>query len=187
MEDNDYLSDHFLIAMPGLGDPNFYQSVTYVCRHDEQGALGIVVNRPLGLTLAEVFEQMSLETRDSALGNQIVLSGGPVQPECGFVVHEGNEAFESSLNISESLALTTSRDVLAAMAEGKGPRRALVALGYAGWDAGQLDRELAENAWLSVPCEPDILFATPLEQRWSAAAELIGVDISQLNFPAGHA
>ena len=187
MEDNNYLNDHFLIAMPGLGDPNFQQSVTYICRHDEQGALGIVVNRPLGLTLAEVFEQMSLQPKDSTLGDQIVLAGGPVQPECGFVVHDRNDAFESSLKISDDLALTTSRDVLAAMAEGEGPRRALVALGYAGWDAGQLDRELAENAWLSVPCDPEILFATPLEQRWTAAARLLGVDIAQLSHPAGHA
>ncbi|NNF52240.1 MAG: YqgE/AlgH family protein [Gammaproteobacteria bacterium] len=187
MDNSSYLSDHFLIAMPGLGDPNFHQSVTYICRHDEHGALGIVVNRPLGLTLADVFEQMSLEAKNSGLGTQIVLSGGPVQPECGFVVHERSEAFESSLNISDDLALTTSRDVLAAMAEGKGPGKALVALGYAGWDAGQLDRELAENAWLSVPRESDILFATPLEQRWTAAARLLGVDISQLSHPAGHA
>ena len=187
MDKHDYLNDHLLIAMPGLGDPNFYQSVTYICRHNTDGALGIVVNRPLRLTLAEVFAQMSLPTSDTELGTQSVLDGGPVQPECGFVVHERKEAYESSMNISADLALTTSRDVLAAMAAGNGPPRALVALGYAGWDAGQLDRELAENAWLSVPCEPGILFATPFEQRWTAAARLLGVDIAQLSHPAGHA
>lgn len=187
MSKENYLNDQFLIAMPGLGDPSFHQSVTYICRHDEQGALGIVVNRPLELTLAEVFVQMSITASDAKIGAQSVLAGGPVQPECGFVVHERNEEFESSMNISTSLALTTSRDVLAAMAEGKGPGRALLALGYAGWDAGQLDRELAENAWLSVSSEPDILFETPFEQRWSEAARLLGVDISQLSHPAGHA
>lgn len=187
MDNSNYLSNHFLIAMPGLGDPNFYQSVTYICRHDGEGALGIVVNRPLDLTLADVFAQMSLEVSDQALAGQSVLAGGPVQPECGFVVHDRDAAFESSLEISSSLALTTSRDVLAAMAEGRGPNRALVALGYAGWGAGQLERELAENAWLSVPCESNILFATPFEDRWAAAARLLGVDIAQLSHPAGHA
>lgn len=187
MTDHTYLNDHFLIAMPGLGDPNFHHAVTYICRHDKEGALGIVINRPLGITLAEVFEQMSLAAIDQELGSQSVLAGGPVQTECGFVVHDHKEAFESSMNISDKLTLTTSRDVLAAMAAGKGPTRALVALGYAGWDAGQLDRELGENAWLSVKCDSDILFETPFEQRWAAAARLLGVDISQLSHPAGHA
>lgn len=187
MDSPDYLSNHFLIAMPGLGDPNFHHSVTYICRHDAEGALGIVINRPLDLTLDDVFAQMSLQASNAVLGTPSVLAGGPVQRECGFVIHERGEEYESSLIISDTVSLTTSRDVLVAMAAGQGPARTLVALGYAGWDAAQLDREIADNAWLSVPCEEDILFDTPFEQRWTAAARLLGVDIEQLNHPAGHA
>lgn len=187
MDGPGYLNNHFLIAMPGLGDPNFYHSVTYICRHDQEGALGIVINRPLDLTLADVFEQMSLPRKGSELDGQIVLAGGPVQRERGFVVHRRGGEFESSLPISDQLAVTTSRDILESLAAGNGPDKALVALGYAGWDAGQLDHELIQNAWLSAPCEEDILFDTPYEERWTAAARLLGVDIEQLNYPAGHA
>ncbi len=188
MDSNEtYLNNHFLIAMPGLGDPNFYHSVTFVCRHDEEGAMGIVINRPLDLTLADVFNQMALPASEKDIGARTVMAGGPVQRERGFVIHERGQTFESSLDISPKLAVTTSRDILEAIANGRGPERILVALGYAGWEGGQLDRELANNAWLSVPCEEDILFSTPFDQRWTAAARLLGVDIEQLSHPAGHA
>lgn len=187
MQADNYLNSHFLIAMPGLGDPNFQRSVTFICRHDADGALGIVINRPLNLTVSAVLEQLSLACEDRALGASQVLEGGPVQRELGFVIHDGGADYEASLEISPELQLTTSRDVLADIAAGTGPDKALLALGYAGWDAGQLDRELADNAWLSVPGANDILFDTPYDQRWSAAARLLGVDIEQLNLPAGHA
>lgn len=187
MNDPTYLDNHFLIAMPGLGDPNFYHSVTYICRHDSEGALGIVINRPLDLTLAEVFTQMTLEARNKHVAGQPVMAGGPVQRERGYVVHKRGKEWESSLLISDQLAVTTSRDILESMADGEGPDKVLVALGYAGWDAGQLDQEIADNAWLSVPCREDILFETPFEQRWTEAARLLGVDIEQLSYPAGHA
>lgn len=184
---SNYLNSHFLIAMPGLGDPNFQRSVTFICRHDAEGALGIVINRPLDLTVETVLEQLSLTCTDKKQGARQVLEGGPVQRELGFVIHDGPVEYEASLEISPELRLTTSRDILGAIAAGTGPEKTLLALGYAGWDAGQLDRELADNAWLSVPGENDILFDTPYEQRWSAAARLLGVDIEQLNLPAGHA
>lgn len=187
MQANSYLNNHFLIAMPGLGDPNFHRSVTFICRHDAEGALGIVINRPLDLTLAVVLQQLSLPCADPEGADRPVLEGGPVQRELGFVIHRRDTVYEASLDVSDSLQLTTSRDILAAIAAGEGPEDYLVALGYAGWDAGQLDQELADNAWLSAPCEEPILFSAPYEQRWSAAAQLLGVDIEQLNHPAGHA
>lgn len=187
MTSSAYLKNQLLIAMPALGDPNFYHSVTYICQHDAAGALGIVINRPLNLTLSQVFEQMSLPDNNPEISEQAVMDGGPVQKERGFVVHPREGEWESSLEVSDRLAITTSRDILEAMAGGAGPGKALVALGYAGWGAGQLDMELAANAWLSVPCEEEILFDTAFDQRWTAAAKLLGVDISQLSYPAGHA
>lgn len=187
MANSDYLTDQLLIAMPNLGDPNFYHSVTYICQHDEDGALGIMINRPLDLTWSDIFQQMSLPCDSSAFAGQAVMEGGPVQRERGFVIHPREGEWESSLEVSDRLAVTTSRDILESMARGDGPAKALVALGYAGWGAGQLDMELASNAWLSVPCKEDLLFDTAFEQRWAAAARLLGVDISQLSYPAGHA
>lgn len=182
-----YLNNQFLLAMPALGDPNFYRSVTYICQHDADGALGIVINRPMGLTLAEVFQQMSLPDKSAKFAAQPVMEGGPVQRERGFVIHPGGSEWQSSLNVSDRLAVTSSRDVLEAMAAGEGPDKALVALGYAGWGAGQLDMELAANAWLTAPCDEEILFEMTFEQRWTAAAARIGINISDLNLPAGHA
>lgn len=187
MTSPDYLSNQFLIAMPNLGDPNFYRSVTYICQHDAEGALGIVINRPLDLTLADIFAQLSLTHDAGILARQPVMEGGPVQRERGFVIHPREGKWESSLEVSDRLAVTTSRDILAALADGSGPTNALVALGYAGWGAGQLDMEMAANAWLTVPCEEEILFETAFEQRWAAAAQRIGINISELNLPAGHA
>lgn len=187
MTSSNYLVNQFLIAMPGLGDPNFYRSVTYVCQHDADGALGIVINRPLDLTLSDIFEQLSLASTNPEFAGQAVMEGGPVQRERGFVIHRREGSWESSLEVSDRIAVTTSRDILESMASGDGPTNALVALGYAGWGAGQLDMEMAANAWLSVPCEENILFDTAFEQRWSAAAKRLGIDIAQLNHPAGHA
>ncbi len=187
MSSPDYLNNQFLIAMPALGDPNFYRSVTYICQHDPDGALGIMINRPMELTLGEVFAQMSLPDGATGFSGQAVMEGGPVQRERGFVIHPRGGEWQSSLDVSERLAITSSRDILEAMAAGQGPEKALVALGYAGWGAGQLDMEMAANAWLSVPCDEDILFELAFEQRWVAAAQRIGINISDLNLPAGHA
>lgn len=181
------LSDHFLIAMPAMGDPNFNATVTYVCKHDSEGALGIVINRPTDMQLKEVFSQLSLPEENEEVGRQPVLSGGPVQPDRGFVLHQSETLFESTFNPEATIKVTVSQDILASIAGGRGPSPAFVALGYAGWGAGQLESELKANAWLSAPAEPGIVFDTPYEQRWSAAAGLLGVDIHQIANYAGHA
>ncbi|HEX9207858.1 MAG TPA: YqgE/AlgH family protein [Steroidobacteraceae bacterium] len=183
----DYLNNQFLIAMPAMDDPNFAQTVTLVCEHSERGALGIVVNRTLPMTLGEVFEQLGLDATKSRCNDQPVLRGGPVQTERGFVLHTPTGKWESSLPFSERMHLTTSRDILDALAAGEGPASAVVALGYAGWDAGQLEEEMARNAWLTVPADERVVFATPVEQRWQAAARLLGVDLLTLSSDAGHA
>jgi putative transcriptional regulator len=186
-----YLTGHLLIAMPAMQDPNFSKTVTYICEHSEQGALGIVINRPLGMDLGAIFDQLSLESTDPALARQPVLLGGPVHPERGFVLHEPAESsereFDATVAVTDAIRVTTSQDILTAMARGHGPRRSLVALGYAGWGAGQLESELVQNAWLSVPATPQIIFDTPFEQRWRESARLLGVDLSTLSHQAGHA
>jgi putative transcriptional regulator len=182
-----YLANHLLIAMPGLEDPNFSRGVTFLCQHNAEGAMGIVVNRLSQFTLGEVLEQMNISTRVPGLAQRPVFAGGPVQVDRGFVVHEPVAGFDSTLRVSDQVCVTTSRDVLAAMADGAGPQRALVALGYAGWGAGQLESEIRENSWLSVPASPTILFETPLEARWLSAAMLAGVDMRLLTDYAGHA
>jgi len=181
------LQDHFLIAMPAMGDPNFDGTVTYLCKHNEHGALGVVINRLLDMQIAEIFEQLEFEIADQRYAEQPVLTGGPVQPETGFVLHQSDRAFEATLDNDSAVKVTASQDILQAMAAGEGPWPALVALGYAGWEAGQLEAEIAANAWLSVPADPSLIFDTPFDQRWTAAAGLLGVNISQLTSYAGHA
>lgn len=180
-------TNQFLIALPALNDPHFARSVALICQHDEAGAMGVVVNRASEYTLGEVLAQMNLETQDPVLHAQVVLNGGPVHPERGFVLHDGARAWDSTLIIGEGLALTTSRDILEAMAGGEGPSRAVVALGCAGWGAGQLEYELAENSWLTAPSDTELLFTLPLEQRWQAAGDRIGVDITRITDYSGHA
>lgn len=190
MSETTWLTGHLLIAMPAMQDPNFARTVTYICEHSDQGALGIVINRPLDMNLGNIFEQLSLDSTDPDLASQPVLQGGPVHQERGFVLHEApgaEQEFDASLAVSDAILVTTSQDVLTAMASGRGPRRAVVALGYAGWGAGQLESELAQNAWLSVPAAPHILFDTPFEQRWREAARLLGIDLMNLSSQAGHA
>lgn len=183
-----YLGNHFLIAVPAMHDPNFSRTVTLLCQHTEEGAMGLMLNRSSEYKLGDVLEQMQITTDDEALAAAPVLIGGPVQPERGFVLHEpGTDTWDSTFRLSEHLSLTTSRDILAAMARGEGPKRALIALGYAGWSEGQLESELQDNSWLTVAADGAILFDTPLEQRWSAAARLMGVDLNLLPDYAGHA
>lgn len=182
-----YLADHFLIAMPALDDPNFVRGVTLICQHDENGAMGLTINRLSEFTLGDVFEQMDLVTDLQSLAARPVLLGGPVQPDRGFVLHDDPREWSSTLRFGHGLAVSTSRDILEAMARGEGPARCLLTLGYAGWTAGQLEQELADNAWLTVPASQAIIFDTPMESRWSAAARSIGVDLSLLSDGAGHA
>jgi putative transcriptional regulator len=182
-----YLTNHFLIAMPGMEDPNFAQTVTLVCEHSERGALGIVINRPLEMSLGDVFSQLGLDAGRSRVTAHNVLHGGPVQTDRGFVLHSPGPTWESTLAVSERLHLTTSRDILDALAAGLGPEHAVVALGYAGWDAGQLEEEMARNAWLTAPVEERLLFDVPAEDRWHAACGLLGIDVLHLSSDAGHA
>lgn len=182
-----FLGDRLLIAMPNMVDPRFDHSVTYLCEHGPEGALGIVINRPLGLTLGAVLAQLDLGCDDPATRARIVYFGGPVLPERGFVLHDSGSHWDSTLRVNARFSVTTSRDVLAAIAAGKGPKQSLVALGYAGWSAGQLEAELGENAWLSAPSDAQLVFDTPAEQRWDRAARSIGADPSRLSGAAGHA
>jgi putative transcriptional regulator len=187
----EYLTNQLLVAMPALGDPNFAHTVTLVCEHTKDGALGIVINRPMEMAVSEVFEQLDLATQDLKLRDQRVLRGGPVAPERGFVLHPpshaGTPTYDATLKVSPELHVTTSRDVLAAIARGEGPHQALVALGYAGWGAGQLEEEIRSNAWLNVPMDSAILFETPFQERWRAAMKLLGVDSERLSSQTGHA
>jgi putative transcriptional regulator len=180
------LANQFLVALPALMDPNFARGVVLVCQHDDDGAMGVVVNRTSEYTLGEVFRQMDIESDDEALRARRVLAGGPVHPERGFVVHDGG-GWDSSLAIGGGLHVTTSRDVLEAMARGEGPQRTMVALGCAGWGAGQLEHELSENSWLTVPADPELLFELPLDERWQAAAGRIGIDLLQMTGYSGRA
>jgi putative transcriptional regulator len=182
------LQNHFLIAMPALRDPNFDGTVTYLCKHSDEGALGIIINRPLEMQVSEAFRQLSFDVVDNKQADQRVLGGGPVQPGMGFVLHKSDEDYESTLDSGGAeIKVTVSKDILNAMAQGQGPKPAVVALGYAGWEAGQLEYEIASNVWLSVPVDATIIFNTPFQDRWAAAAALLGVDISQLSIYSGHA
>ena len=181
------LASQVLIALPALADPNFSRSVTLICQHDADGAMGVVVNRASEYTLGEVFRQMGIESDDLDLCARPVIAGGPVHPERGFVLHDGGRGWGSSLAIADGLYVTTSRDVLEAMARGEGPCAATVALGCAGWGAGQLEHELVENSWLTAPADRELLFELPLESRWQAAAGRIGVDLARIADYSGHA
>ncbi len=187
MDSKDSLCNQLLIAMPGMADPNFNSTVTLVCEHNGAGALGIVINRPMGMKLGGLFEQFDLEEPDQSIASHPVLSGGPVARDRGFVLHNPGPKFESSVAVSTDIQLTLSRDVIDAMASGIGPEQSLVALGYAGWDAGQLEAEMLTNTWLTVPANPEVIFDTPFADRWRVAARIIGIDISQISSDAGHA
>jgi putative transcriptional regulator len=181
------LTNHFLIAMPGLKDPNFSRTVTYVCEHTEQGAMGIVINRPMEIRLGEVLEQLEIEPSRQDIAEAYLYLGGPVQTDRGFVIHSGPDEFDSTLSVTPDIRVTTSRDVLEAIAQGEGPAKRLVALGYAGWGGGQLEEELSANAWLSGPADSDIIFNRAPGERWLAAAQLMGIDLNLLSSDAGHA
>jgi putative transcriptional regulator len=187
MIESSYLSNQFLIAMPLLADPNFHQTVTYIGEHNDNGALGIVINRPLALTVGELLAHLNIPLERPDIAAMPIYAGGPVQPEQGFVVHTPLGQWNCTLRVSDQIGITTSRDILHALAQGEGLQHALVALGYAGWGPGQLEQELVQNAWLSSPSDLDILFDLPSARRWAAAAALLGVDLNRLSGDAGHA
>jgi putative transcriptional regulator len=180
------LSNQFLMAMPGMVSGNLAGTVIYVCEHTPKGALGLVINRPTDLMLASLLEKIDLQLEIKLREDTPVYFGGPVQTDRGFVLHAPAGTYSSSIQL-EGMALTTSRDVLQEVAEGRGPEKLLVTLGYAGWGAGQLENELAQNAWLSVQAEPDIIFGVPADERYSAALKLLGIDPVMLTGVAGHA
>ena len=181
------LTNHFIIAMPGLMDENFNQAVTYICEHDDNGTFGIIINRESEISLDDVMRQMKIPYHPDTTKNEPVFSGGPVQANRGFVLHRPTGSWDSSLRVNDSAALTTSRDILEAIADNKGPDDNIIALGYAGWGPGQLEQEMAANTWLSCPAEEQIIFSTPIADRWQAAARLIGVDLQLMSNDTGHA
>mgnify|MGYP001596674872 FL=1 len=187
MTETESLSNHFLIAMPALEDPNFHHTTTYICEHDADGALGVVINRPLDIQLGEILLHMDIRTDDIGIASQPVYMGGPVQNDRGFVLHEPIGDWEATLKVTDDIGITSSRDILAAIAAGEGPENAIITLGYAGWGAGQLEQELAANTWWSGPADRNIVFNTPSERRWLEAAALIGVDLHLISNETGHA
>lgn len=186
--DNVNLTDHFLIAMPAMKDPYFSGALVYVCEHSENGAMGIVVNRPIDMTLSVLFEKIDLSLEIHELANLPVYFGGPVQLDRGFVLHRPVGQWQSTLSVRGSeIGLTSSRDVLTALGTVGEPHDIIVTLGYSGWGAGQLEDEMGQNAWLSVPAKHDILFGLPPEERLAAAMQDLGISFSQLSEVAGHA
>jgi putative transcriptional regulator len=173
--------------MPGLSEGIFSQSITYICEHGESGAMGIVINQPLDLSVAEIFEHLQIDS-ERDFSDEPVMAGGPVQIDHGFVLHRYcADRWEASLKVTEEITLTTSRDILRSIAQDDGPGEHLIALGYAGWAAGQLEQELAENSWLTLPADSEIIFSTPARERLGAAAALLGIDMNLISGEAGHA
>jgi putative transcriptional regulator len=182
-----FLAEQLLIAMPGLHDGFFGRSVSLVCQHDEQGAMALMLNRDSEYSLGSLFAQLELACDDPALCGRAVLSGGPVKPERGFILHDDGVSWDSSLQLSCGLTVSSSRDILEALAAGTGPKRFQVLLGYSGWSANQLEAEIADNAWLHAPLSREIIFDVPAERRWQAAAKQLGVDLSLISSQAGRA
>ena len=182
-----YLTNQLLIAMPTLGDENFSQTVTLICDHSPNGALGLILNKPLQMRMQEIFSQLQIDTTGAAVGDRPVLRGGPVQADRGFVVHRAGGQWESTLRVSESIHVTTSRDILRAIARDAGPADAFLALGYAGWDGGQLEEEIRANSWITVPADAKVVFEVPFSERWHAAAALLGIELSRISPISGNA
>lgn len=185
--ENVNLTGHFLIAMPAMTDPYFAKSVTFICEHNQDGAMGVVINRPIDMTVDALFEQINLPLNDNPLAAKAVHFGGPVQIDRGFVLHQPAGDWDSTIAINGDTALTTSKDILEAVANGQGPEKILITLGYAGWSAGQLEQEMAQNAWLSVQASDAVIFDLPSENKLNAAMNLLGVDFARLSEEAGHA
>ena len=181
------LVDHFLVAMPAMGDPTFSGTVVFIAEHSEEGALGLIINRPLDLPLKGLYERLNLPLPDKTLAQQLVLKGGPVNHDHGYVIHKPIGNYIATVAISNDVGMTKSRDVLEATSRGEGPEQMIVCLGYAGWSAGQLEEELSANAWLTVPAATDLIFDAPLEERFHRAFGLLGIDPAFMSATAGHA
>lgn len=181
------LKNQFLIAMPHMDSSGFSHTVTYICEHDELGAMGLVINRPTGIALSEIFSQLDIGGQGSLHGIDPIYAGGPVQTDRGFILHRSDKMWDSTISITNDICLTTSKDILASIARDQGPNECLVALGYAGWGAGQLEQEIANNYWLTAPADSQIIFHTPYDQRLAAAANLLGIRLEQVSPHAGHA
>lgn len=182
------LTNHFLISMPHMSDSHFTQTLTYICDHNDQGAMGIVINRPLDMSLKQILDHLEIDCSQLVKNRLPVFDGGPVATERGFVIHSPvDQSWSSTYAVTDNISLSTSLDVLESIGAGSGPDRYIVALGYAGWGAGQLEQEIADNAWLSCPADLDILFHADAEERLQQAAKLLGVDLSLLSSQAGHA
>ncbi|WP_367606383.1 YqgE/AlgH family protein [Legionella sp. W05-934-2] len=181
------LANHLLVAMPGLTDPNFAHSVVYICEHHQEGTVGLIINQPLQYHLGFIFDQMNIHATKEKQKRLPVLFGGPVQPERGFVIHRPSGLWRSSLNLKENVTVTTSDDIIKALAEDQGPSDVLITLGYAGWSKEQIDYEVKMNQWLVCPATSELLYEIPFEKRWEMAGQSIGVDMSQLSFQSGNA
>lgn len=183
-----YFSNTLLIAMPILTDPYFAKSVAYICEHNENGAIGIVINHPLDISLNEVLKQMDIKSESENIQTTLpVLCGGPVHPERGFVIHTPGGVWRSSLEMSSEISVTTSRDILQAIANNQGPNDVIITLGYASWKAGQLEQEIIDNFWTICPVSTEILFKIPYGKRWETALDIIGIDLNKLSRDIGHA
>lgn len=181
------LKDFFLLAMPGLNDPNFAQSVVYICEHNADGAMGLIINQQLDIPVKAIFDQLELSYLDEC-GSSLIFDGGPVQRDRGFILHPSVEQqWESTVAIGEDISLTASKDILTDIALGRGPENALITLGYSSWEAGQLEQELSQNSWLTIPADSAIIFRTDCAKRAGAAASTIGLDLAMLSHDAGHA
>ena len=181
------LKDHFLLAMPNLNDPHFSDSLIYICEHSQNGAMGLKINQTLDVPIKAIFKQLGLE-HDKHSGNQLIFDGGPVARDRGFILHQSsNDRWESTVAISDDICLTASKDILSDIAMSKGPSNAIVTLGYSCWDAGQLEQELADNSWLTMPGSSTIMFNMDCHKRASAAASSIGLDLKMLSPDMGHA
>lgn len=187
MQQINSLANHLLIAMPNLEDPYFSRSVTYICEHSAEGALGIVLNTELEANYQELFEHLKFATLDTPMLATKLLAGGPVSPERGFILHSPIGNWDSTLTVTDDIALSTSEDILTAIALNQGPEKVKIALGYAGWEKGQLEKELEENSWLFVPSNETLLFDTPVTEIWNKATQLLGFDWNQVSTQEGHA
>lgn len=182
------LQNHLLIAMPSLNDPYFSRSVTYICEHNEHGAMGIVINQPVGMSLKQLLSQTDSEVEVlEQKADDIILAGGPVSQDRGFILHTSQSGWNSSLQLTSEIMVTTSKDILPALGDGTGPEKAIIALGYAGWTAGQLEEEIQSNSWLTVEADVELLFDVPIHKKWQTAVQKLGIDIWQLAPDVGHA
>lgn len=188
LESHSYLENQFLIAMPQLLDPYFANTVTYLWRHNEEGALGIVINKPLQAKITDIFEELDItcSAGEKELEHRHVLAGGPVERDKGFIIHDAGEQWESSIAVTDEISICTSKTILQDIASGSGPSNYLVALGCAGWEAGQLEREITENAWLTAPANTDLLFSRDYASKAKEATALLGIELEQLSPEAGH-